>query len=174
MKNRIILLLLTLFAFAACQQAPAPDPAAEAAKKSAEMATRNKASVLKAYEFINSQKLDDFVKLVSEDHLDHAAMPETKGRDALKTSMMAFTTAFPDMKIEVKQIVAEGDYVMAWVDWSGTFKGDFMGIKANGKSFKVADVDILKFNTDGLSTEHWAVQDFCAIFNQLGVAPPAN
>lgn len=160
--------------FVACQQAPAPDPAAEACKKAAETAARNKASVIKAYEFINAQKLDDFVKLVSEDHLDHAAMPETKGRDALKNSMLAFTSAFPDMKIEVKQIVAEGDYVMAWVDWSGTFKGDFMGIKANGKSFKVADVDILKFNADGLSSDHWALQDFFAIFNQLGVAPPAN
>jgi predicted ester cyclase len=48
-----------------------------------------------------------------------------------------------------------------------------MGMKANGKSFKISDVDILKFNSDGLAPEHWAVQDYCAMFSQLGVAPPA-
>lgn len=173
MKIRILLPVLTFFAFAACQQAPAPDPATDALKKSAETAARNKASVLKAYELVNARKFDEFVQLVTEDHADHAAMPEAKGREALKKNMMDFVAAFPDFKIESRQMLAEGDWVMGWVNISGTFQNDFMGIKANGKSFKISDVDILKFNADGLALEHWAVQDYCAMFSQLGVSPPA-
>jgi len=174
MKIRILLPLLTLLVFAACQQTPASDPATEVAKKAAETAARNKASLLKAYELINARNYDAFVQLVTEDHVDHAAVPELKGRDALKKNMMDFVAAFPDFKIESRQMVAEGDWVMGWVNISGTFKNDFMGMKANGKSFKISDVDILKFNADGLAPEHWAVQDYCAMFSQLGVAPPAN
>ena len=44
-----------------------------------------------------------------------------------------------------------------------------MGIPPTNKSFSVKDVDILRFDEQGLSAEHWAVQDMCAIFNQLGV-----
>jgi len=173
MKIRILLPALTFFAFAACQQAPAPDPAADALKKSAETAARNKASVLKAYELVNARKFDEFAQLVTEDHVDHAAMPEARGREALKKNIMDFVSAFPDFKIESRQMLAEGDWVMGWVNISGTFQNDFMGMKANGKSFKISDVDILKFNADGLALEHWVVQDYCAMFSQLGVAPPA-
>lgn len=172
MRIRIFLPVLTLFAFVACQQTPAPDPAAEALKKSAETAARNKATVLKAYELINARKFDEFVQLTTEDHVDHAAIPEAKGREVLKKSMMEFVAAFPDFKIEAREMLAEGDWVMGWVNISGTFQNDFMGMKANGKSFKISDVDILKFNADGLASEHWAVQDYCAMFSQLGVAPP--
>lgn len=174
MKIRIFLSLLTLLVFAACQQTPAPDPTTEAVKKAAETAARNKASLLRAYELINTRKFDEFVQLVTEDHIDHAAMPEAKGREALKKNMMDFIAAFPDFKIESRQILAEGDWVMGWVNLSGTFQNDFMGMKANGKSFKISDVDILKFNADGLAPEHWAVQDYCAMFSQLEVAPPSN
>jgi predicted ester cyclase len=101
-------------------------------------------------------------------------MPETKGREAVKKNLMDFVAAFPDFKITAKQIVAEGDWAMGWVELSGTFKADFMGMKANGKSFKITDVDILKINADGLGSDHWAVQDYCAMFSQLGVVPPVS
>lgn len=175
MKNTIILSFLTLFAFVACQQAPAPDPAAEAAKKTTEIAARNIETLKKMYVAFNAHNVDGFVKNVTDDQVDHAAPPDQqKGKENLRQFLTMFFKAFPDAKFEVEQFATNGDIVMAYANWSGTHKGDFMGIPPTNKSFSVKDVDIVRFNEQGLGTEHWSVQDMCAIFNQLGVAPPAN
>jgi len=175
MKNRIILFLLTLFAFAACQQTPAPDPAAEAAKKAVETAARNIETLKKMYVALNAHNVDEFVKYVPDDQIDHAAPPDMqKGKENLRKVLSMLFTAFPDLKYEVENFATNGDIAMAQGNLSGTHKGDFMGIPPTNKPFSVKDVDIVRFNEQGLSAEHWAVQDMRAIFNQLGVAPPAN
>jgi len=40
-------------------------------------------------------------------------------------------------------------------------------MKTKGKSFKVRDVDIFTFNSDGKITEHRNVQSFETMLNQL-------
>lgn len=175
MKNTIILSFLTLFAFAACQQAPAPDPAAEAAKKAAETSARNIETLKKMYAAFNTHNVEEFVKYVPDDQIDHAAPPDMqKGKENLRKVLAMLFTAFPDLKYEVENFATNGNIAMAHGTMTGTHKGDFMGIPPTNKSFSVKDVDILRFDEQGLSAEHWAVQDMCAIFNQLGVAPPAN
>ncbi|HRI61961.1 MAG TPA: ester cyclase [Saprospiraceae bacterium] len=175
MKIRTNLLLLTLFAFVACRQTPAPDPAAEAAKKAAETAANHIETLKKMYIAFNAHNVDEFVKYVPDDQIDHAAPPDMqKGKENLRKVFAMLFTAFPDLKYEVEHFATNGDIAMAHGTLSGTHKGDFMGIPPTNKSFSVKDVDILRFDEQGLSAEHWAVQDMCAIFNQLGVTPPAK
>ncbi len=83
--------------------------------------------------------------------------------------MKSWLDAFPDYKGENLMAIADGDKVAVYGDWSGTFKKDFMGMKATGKSFKAKDVDIFTFNDEGNITEHRAVQSMGSIFQQLGV-----
>ena len=90
MKNKIILPFLTLFAFAACQQAPAPDPAAEAA----ETAARNIETMKKVYVALNAHNVDELVKYVTDDQIDHAAPPDMqKGKEILRKVLAMFFTA---------------------------------------------------------------------------------
>lgn len=136
------------------------------------VAAKHRARVLKAYEYINAKDWDGFTKLLSEAHVDHYPRPETTGRAAVKAGMESWARAFPDMKIQVRRVVCDETYCMAWVDWSGTFRGELMGIKPTGKAFKVSDVDVLKFDAQGLSSDHWAIQDFSVVLQQVG-APSA-
>ena len=75
-------------------------------------------------------------------------------------------------KFDVLEAVADGDKVMVYGDWSGTFKNDFMGMKATGKSFKVKDVDIFTLNDEGKITSHRNVLPWSAIMEQVGAKMP--
>ena len=57
--------------------------------------------------------------------------------------------AFPDTRMEVQDIVASGDKVVARVRYPGTNRGEFMGAPATGKSVDVQLIDISRFGDDG-------------------------
>lgn len=135
---------------------------------------RNKKIALASVEAINAHNPDGVLKDATPDAIDYGegSMPPVKGIDSIKVGMKAFLDAFPDYKGENLQAVADGDYVYVSGDWSGTFKKDMMGMKATGKSFKVKDVDIFKFNDEGKMTEHRAIVPWTVIMQQVGAQPP--
>jgi predicted ester cyclase len=94
--------------------------------------------------------------------------------DSVKTYLETFRASFPDARVDDLKAFASGDTVVITDTWSGTFKNDMMGMKANGKKFKYPDVEILVFNKDGKILSHRAVQSDFAFYGQLGIAPPAQ
>jgi len=69
-------------------------------------------------------------------------------------------------------LLSDSNHVAIAGDWSGTFKKDLMGMKATNKQFKVKDVDIYTFNSDGKITEHRSIQSLNTILGQLGASMP--
>ena len=67
--------------------------------------------------------------------------------------------AFPDMRMQVEDVVADGPKVVARVRYTGTNRGEFMGMPATGKSVDVQLIDISWIGDDGLVHEHWGVMD---------------
>lgn len=53
---------------------------------------------------------------------------------------------------------------------TGTLKGDFAGIAANGRSFKV-DQGLFAHVRDGKIVEVWEIVDTASLLRQLGVIP---
>ncbi len=68
-------------------------------------------------------------------------------------------------------IVAEGGKVGARVRYTGTHRGEFMGMPATGKSVDVNLIDIHLIAEDGLVHEHWGVMDALAMMQQVGAIP---
>ncbi|MGB8193217.1 MAG: ester cyclase [Chitinophagaceae bacterium] len=135
---------------------------------------RNKKTALASVEAIASHDANNVLKDISPDAVDYGdgSMPPSKGADSIKAGIQSFMNAFPDYKGENLQAVADGDWVYVYGDWSGTFKNDLMGIKATGKSFKLKDVDIFKFNDEGKMTEHRAIIPWSVIMMQVGAKMP--
>jgi steroid delta-isomerase-like uncharacterized protein len=79
--------------------------------------------------------------------------------------------AFPDLRMDVQDIVADGTKVVARVRYTGTQQGDFQGMPATGKSVDVQLVDFFAFDSDGRVREHWGVLDQLTLLQQLGVVP---
>ena len=72
----------------------------------------------------------------------------------------------------VRSDSGDGDYVIVYGAWSGTWKNDMMGMKATGKSFKATDVDIFKFDNARKIIEHRGVQSLNELGREIGMKMP--
>lgn len=70
---------------------------------------------------------------------------EIKGPDEWRQARKELLTAFPDLKMEVEQSVAEGDTVVLRWRVKGTHDGDAMGLKRSGRKFEAVGSTWMKF-----------------------------
>ena len=130
------------------------------------------ATTRRFYDSINAGDLEGFGGHLADDVVEHEELP---GLAPTKDGILAFfrmqLAAFPDMRMEVQDIVASGDKVVARVRYTGTNRGAFMGAPATGKNVDAQLIDIFRFGDDGLVREHWGVMDQLTMMQQLGLAP---
>ncbi len=120
---------------------------------------------------INHQNLDVIDTMVSEDFIEHLPFPgQGPGRAGLKFAVGSMHTGFPDMKWTIAEQIAEGDKVVTRFEWTGTHKGEFMGIPPTNKTVKVWGmvIDVVR---DGLFAESRIIMDTAGLLQQLGVMP---
>lgn len=104
--------------------------------------------------------------LVREDYIQHNPLV-APGREGFREFFEAWFRASPDFSYELKKIVSEGDLVWTYGTYSGTHRGDWLGIPATGKAYAFDAVDIFRVE-DGKLAEHWDVLDAYGLFKQLG------
>ena len=115
--------------------------------------------------------MDALGDFLAEDIVDHNPPPNVEpGIAGIKVMFREFFAAFPDMSVQVDDLIAEGDKVVMRVTTTGTHQGDFMGIAATGKKVSFGEIHILRI-ADGKMAEHWGVEDQMGMMQQLGVIP---
>lgn len=130
------------------------------------------ATVRRFYDLINAGDIDGFGALLADDFIDHEELPGlAPTREGVMDFFRMSRAAFPDMRMDVEDVVASDDKVVARVGFSGTHQGEFMGIPATGKRVDVQMIDIMRLGDDGLAHEHWGVMDSLAMMQQLGALP---
>jgi steroid delta-isomerase-like uncharacterized protein len=129
-------------------------------------------SMKRIYELLSAGDLEGFSQHVADDFIEHDEIPGVPPtKDGLMLYFEMMLTAFPDMRMDVKDVIVSGDKAVARVQVSGTHSGEFMGIPATDKSFEVNLIDIMRFGEDGLAHEHWGVVDQLLMMQQLGIIP---
>ena len=136
---------------------------------------RNKQIVEASLKGVDDGDVDVVFKDAAPDMVDYGdgSMKPMKV-DSVKGFLKMWMAAIPDYKGSDFTTVADGDNVMVYGTWSGTWKNDMMGAKATGKSFKIKDVDFFKLNDDGKITEHRSVTPMSEIARQTGMKMPAQ
>jgi steroid delta-isomerase-like uncharacterized protein len=132
----------------------------------------NNASIRRLYDLINAGDIDGFGRQLADDFVERAELPgipPTKAGVVQYFRMML--AAFPDMRMDVEDVIASGDKAVARVRVTGTHKGEFIGMPATGKSAAIDLIDITRFGDDGLAREHWGVADQLSLLQQLGAIP---
>ncbi|HUP12965.1 MAG TPA: ester cyclase [Niastella sp.] len=136
---------------------------------------RNKQIIEASMKGVENGNVDEIFKDAAPDMVDYGdgSMKPMKV-DSVKAFLKSYMAAIPDYKGSDLTMVADGDNVMVYGTWTGTWKNDMMGAKATGKSFKVNDVDFFKLNDDGKITEHRSVMPMSEISRQIGMKMPAQ
>lgn len=101
----------------------------------------------------------------------HFAGQDFKGPENLKQMVAMTRTAFPDGHTKIEDMVAEGDKVVCRITFTGTHKGEYMGIAPTGKQVTMIGIAISRF-AGGKEAEVWAIEDTLGMMQQLGVVPP--
>lgn len=131
----------------------------------------NKRLVRRFYEqVVNDQNVDAADEFLSPDFTDHGATGETNsGIEAFRGFISMATGAFPDLRVEVKDIVAEGDKVVTRIAAQGTHKGVLMeDIQPTGKNVSWTGIDIFEIK-DGKVSTRWSERNIFGLMKQLEV-----
>ena len=110
-------------------------------------------------------------QIIHPDFYDHTNPPGLeRGIQGHQAIIRLFKTAFPDMRWEIQDLIAEGDRVVARTVMTATHGGDFFGIPATGRTISSSGVHIMRV-LDGKIIEHWGNNDDLGVMRQLGVVP---
>jgi predicted ester cyclase len=119
----------------------------------------NKAMVRRMADAINENDMD----VMDELFVPKLARPT-------KRSFTAFRAAFPDWRMEIEELVAEGNTVVGRFRCSGTNQGEFKGVPPTGRRMEVDEVYFLRVE-DGKFVYFWGLEDDLARMRQLGLIP---
>ncbi len=115
--------------------------------------------------------LDAFDDLLHPDVVVHAPMGlSTTGPDAEKAVWRDALDAMPDIRHDIQDVISMGSMTAARAVVTGTLTGDFAGIQANGRSFRV-DQALFARVRDGRIVEAWEIVDTASLLRQLGAIP---
>lgn len=118
----------------------------------------------------NEGNFDGLGELLAPDYMIEDAPPGTaSGAEGVKQIVAMFRGAFPDLRITLDELVAEGDSVAARSTARGTHRGAFMGIEPTGRSITMPTLTLVHIR-DGRLVASWVKNDIAALMRQLGQA----
>jgi len=133
------------------------------------MATEeNKALILRLYEEVwnqhNPEAADEFV---AADVFTRDMLPEYQhGVEGYKHLVEWLHTAMPDLRMNIEDIIAEGDKVAAFVTLSGTHTGPLRDLDPSGRQVSVKHTHWYRL-ANGKVAEIWSVRDDLGMMQQM-------
>ncbi|HKD97523.1 MAG TPA: ester cyclase [Micromonosporaceae bacterium] len=128
-----------------------------------------KAVVRSFVEAWNTRDFDRFATLMGDDAVLHVAGGQVSCSPAgTRAIAQEWTTAFPDWRFQLLDVIAEGDRVVAHMPYSGSHRGAVLGVDATGRSCTVDEIVIFRV-ADGKIAEAWEVYDEAGMWRQLGL-----
>src|ERR1700677_850715 len=118
---------------------------------------------------LNGRDLDSYLSRVGESYVGEAEMGgSVLGREGARQNLETILRAFPDLKLEVEEIVANGNTVVTRLRMLATHKGAYAGIAATTKSIVLEACNIAEVR-NGKSVRGRLYADNAKLLQQLGV-----
>jgi steroid delta-isomerase-like uncharacterized protein len=135
-------------------------------------AEENKAVIRRWIEAYNERDLEAEADVLAPGFVAHvpAAPGPLEGLEAWRQFSGPFAEAFPDLRLTVQDIAAEGGTVAARVAFHGTHSGEFQGIPPTGKEVTFTSMEFNRV-VGGKVEEHWVELDLFGLMQQLGAIP---
>jgi steroid delta-isomerase-like uncharacterized protein len=137
------------------------------------MSEQNKTSVRRLFEEVWNKghvPVADELFAPTYTHHDSSTPDAGRGPESEKKRATLYRNAFPDLRLTIEDIIAEGETVVARWSCRGTHNGDLNGIAPTGKQINITGVSIARF-TNGKMFEGFVNWDALGLMQQLGVVP---
>lgn len=134
----------------------------------------NKDLVRRFTDAVNAVDWEALAEVVAEDFARHSAAtpgPPVTSLDEFVQLQESFLVSFPDQRVEIQQLIAEGDYVAGRATYHGTHTGPMEGIPATGRTVEAPFLAVFRIEA-GQIAELWVEWDNVAMLGQLGLYPP--
>jgi predicted ester cyclase len=120
----------------------------------------------------NGADLDALEEFLAPEVVEHAPTgdmaPTTVTVGQTRRQYAAFRAAFPDSRVDVHMVVAEGDLVVTCGVLRATHTGEFAGHRPTGVTASRPEMRVYRI-ADGRIVETWAVMDLLGWRQQLGL-----
>jgi len=98
-----------------------------------------------------------------------------RGKEEMREFMAIFYRGFPDLRIEIRNVIGADRLVMAEYDLLGTHTGTFLEHAATGRAFRLPAVSVYEQEKSGpLFSRETVYYDSASLFGQLGLSVPAS
>ena len=144
----------------------------------ADFVRQNKAVVMQHFEALNNRSYEDLDEVHDHGGRNHAhgafdlsEWPDEGvpfGPDEVRGTFEWLRGGFSDLRVEVEDLIAEGDKVVARIRMTGTHDGEFVGLQPTGRTWNYEHIHIFRL-AEGKILEHWAVREDLKAMIQLGV-----
>jgi steroid delta-isomerase-like uncharacterized protein len=133
------------------------------------MSAQNKALVRRWFEEVwNKGRAAAIDEMLAPDSVVHGLGPgDLRGPAGFKPFYSAYRNAFPDVSIQIDDIIAEGDLVAARWSATATHRGHDLGFPATGKRVQFSGMVFVRVVGDKL-VKGWNSFDQLGMFQQLG------
>ena len=109
----------------------------------------NKAILRRWYEVVYNQGNSDAVdEICDKNIISHISSDEIKGTESQKKFISMMRSAFPDIQFTIEDQIAEGDKVVNRWTFTGTHKGEYIGVSPTGKLIRGTGITIHRIAND--------------------------
>jgi steroid delta-isomerase-like uncharacterized protein len=122
--------------------------------------TSNKAIIQDLLAAADRGDMSAVERYYATDYVDHNPSPgrsTADGIEGVRRAFHMFHEAFPDTRHEVRDLIAEGDRVVARTYAVATHTGELMGVAATGRRVRLEAIAIYRI-ADGKIAERWCYQ----------------
>jgi len=118
-------------------------------------------------EVIGEGNFDTFTALMDPGFINRSAPVSANGPQSMwHTFANVLRPAFPDLRVEIYDQIAQGDKVTTRKAIIGTHSGVLMGIPPTGRTVKIEVIDIVRLQ-NGKYIEHWGINNFQSVIEEL-------
>jgi steroid delta-isomerase-like uncharacterized protein len=125
-----------------------------------------------AAEVFSGGNMKTFDDIIADNYVNHSMpVPNLPGtKNGFRQIVAATREAFADLHVHVRDMVAEGSFVVFRDNVEATSKAPCFGVPANGAKLAWTEIHFLRVD-DGKIVEHWTNFDQLGILRQLGAIP---
>jgi predicted ester cyclase len=115
--------------------------------------------------------LDGYLEMYSSSVIHHGFSSRIRpGIAGLRDHYQALLKGFPDMRIDIDDIIADGEKVVHRFTFYGAHRGEYLGVAPTGKVVSAPGIHINLFSAEKC-VEVWASFDTFRFLSEIGAVP---